>query len=293
MTNPSTAISALDAVPSPTLYVITAYQFNHVERPQPIDPALFDPALNSIFYFVDSDGAPPGFDAPHLNEADLNPSIMAVGKTHLAEWTFLLTELERPFARYPFYSVSSRFLEKNAMLYGGIAKVWDVAAESLETFGWGYLPSYDRPANFQDLAEYLSLGRLGMCQQGLAYVDGFWGVRIPDEYRYYSDFGCNYIGFKSREHFERYMAFYMPFIRRFFTPNWTLRRDPELYVRRRGIFRAEKPFTLLLEMVSHMFFYVDNIQFGGLSYDGLYRVHERCVSMERIKEIPTSRLRAE
>ncbi len=122
-----------------------------------------------------------------------------------------------------------------------------------------------------------------MRDEGLAFVDGFWDVRIPDEYRYFSDFFSNYIGFKSREHFERYMAFYLPFIQRFFRPDWTLRRDPELYVRRRNVFRAEKPFTLLLEMVSHLFFYVEEMQFGGLSYDGLYRVDERNAAMEKIQ----------
>jgi hypothetical protein len=272
----------LDPAARSHLYVITAYQFNHIERQRPIDPSLFNSVLNPHFYFVDKDGAPPGFNAPHVNEVDLNPAIIAAGNAHLAEWTFLLTELERPFARYPFYAVSSRFPEKNAALRGGLAQVWDLAAESLSKFGWGYLPSYDRPANFQDLAEYRALGRLGMCEEGLAFVDGFWGVRIPEEYRYFSDFFCNYIGFGSREHLERYMAFYLPFIRRFFAPDWTLKRDPELYVRRRNVFRAEKPFTLLLEMISHMFFYVEQIPFGGLSYDGVYRVDERNTSMVRI-----------
>jgi hypothetical protein len=283
MTTSSINTPPIQPAASPTLYVITAYKFNHIERPQPIDPSLFNPALNAIFYFVDTDGAPPGFTAPHMNEADLNPAIMAAGKAHLAEWTFLLTELERAFAKYPFYVVSSRFPEKNTSLHGGLADVWHLASESLNEFGWGYLPSYNRPANFQDMVEYLARGRLGMREEGIAFVDGFWGVRIPDEYRYVSDFFCNYIGFKSREHFERYMAFYLPFIRRFFAPDWTLIRNPELYVRRRDVFRAEKPFTLLLELISHMFFYLHNIPFGGLSYDGLYRVDERNSHMECIK----------
>ena len=49
---------------NPTLYVITAYQFNHIERPQPIDPSFFSAGLNSVFYFVDPDGGPRGFEAP-------------------------------------------------------------------------------------------------------------------------------------------------------------------------------------------------------------------------------------
>ncbi len=117
-----------------TLYVVTAYRFNHIERPQPIDSSFFNSVLNPVFYFVDEDGAPLGFEAAYLNEADFNPPIMAAGKAHLAEWTFLLTELERSFASYPFYVGSSRFPEKNASLQGGLANVWDLAAESLERF---------------------------------------------------------------------------------------------------------------------------------------------------------------
>jgi hypothetical protein len=265
-----------------TLYVITAYKFNHIERSCHIDPSLFDLVLNPIFYFVDLSGAPPKFEANYINEADLNPSIIDPGKKYLAEWSFFITELEHSFAKYPFYVVSSRFPEKNTLLKEGLSSIWTLASESLDIFGWSYLPSYDRAANFQDLSEYLKLGRLGMCTDGLAFIDGFYGVRIPDEYKYCSDFFCNYIGFKSRQHFERYMSFYIPFIRRFFTPSWTVKRNPELYVRRRDVFRAEKPFTLLLELCSHLFFYVEGVSFGGLSYDGLYVVNEQNTTMKKV-----------
>jgi len=268
-----------------TLYVLTAYAFNHLDRGVSLDERLFDPALNPVFYFVGDTGAPAGFGAPHLVEADLNPGIVEAGARHLAEWTFLLTELERPFARYPFYVVSSRFHEKNTRLEGGLARAWPVALEGLARYGWGYLPSYERDAGFQDLAEYRSLGRLGMCDAGLAFVDGFWGVRIPDEYRLISDFFSNYIGFQSRAHLEQYVGFYLPFIRRFFDERWNVLRDPELYVRRRDVFRNEKPFTLLLEMVSHMFFHRRDLPFAGVSYDGLYEVSEREAAMRRLRPL--------
>jgi len=122
-----------------------------------------------------------------------------------------------------------------------------------------------------------------MKHEGLAFIDGFWGVRIPDEYRFFSDFFCNYIGFQSRSHFEKYMQFYIPFIHKFFDDDWKEIRDPEIYVRRRNVFREEKPFSLYLEMVSHMFLYKNDILFAGISYNGIYDVDERNKKMNLLK----------
>ena len=253
------------------LYVVTAWRFNHVERNLPLDERLTDPRLDPVFYFVDQ--PPEGFSQPHIVEPEINPAIVGAGRTHLAEWSFLMTELERPFARYPFFVTSSRFFEKNALV-PSLVDLWPSAMAALDEMGWGYLPSYDRPAGFVDLAEYFEAGRLGMCETGLAFVDGFYGVRIPLQYRFMSDFFCNYLGFASRAHFEQYMAFYVPLIRRFLDSEWSLIRDPELYVKRRNVFREEKPLTLLLEMVSHLFFYCNEIPFLGVKHDGLCRVME-------------------
>lgn len=256
---------------NPMLYIITAWQFNHVDRGISLDERLTDPRLDPVFYFVDR--PPESFPHPSIIEPELNPRIAEAGRLYLAEWSFLMTELERPFAHYPFFVTSSRFFEKN-QLVPSLGDLWSDAIAALGDLGWGYLPSYDRPAGFVDLAEYLEHGRLGMCEAGLAFVDGYYGVRIPQQYRLMSDFFCNYLGFASRAHFERYMAFYVPFIRRFLDQDWRPIRDPELYVRRRNVFREEKPFTLLLEMVSHLFFYSNRIPFVGVKDDQLYRVLE-------------------
>ena len=248
----------------------------------PIDSRFFDPRMRTIFYFVDSEGAPSGFHGSAINEIDINPSIHGIGATHLAEWTFLLTEYEKKFATYPFYVVSSRFHEKNKRLPSGLAPRWDDAIRGLRRLGWGYLPSYDRQAGFEDFAEYRELGRLGMSQDGLGVVEQEFGVRLISEYRYFSDFFCNYIGFASRTHFERYVEFYLPFIRRRFTEDYQVISDANSLARRRNVFRNEKPFTFFMEMISHLFFYKNSVSFFGLGYDANYEVQERIARMTQL-----------
>lgn len=266
----------------PTLYIVTAYQFNHVERPMPIDARFFAPGLNSVFYFVDESGGPKDFSRPCVNEIDLNPAISAAGRTHLAEWTFLLTEYEKPFATYPFYVASSRFHEKNLRLPDGLAPVWGRSIEALRRYGWGYLPSYDRDTGFEDLAAYWDKGFLAMTERGLDVVEQQYGVRYLRDYRWISDFFCNYVGFASRRHLERYVEFYLPFLRRFFNADYSIAIDGNAFCRQLGAYRNEKPFTFLLEMISHLFFYKKRLRFAGVGYDGVYEVDERAVRMRRL-----------
>lgn len=268
----------------PTLYLVTAHHFNHVERPMPIDARFFAPELNSVFYFVDEGGAPKDFPHPYVNEIDLNPAISAVGRTHLAEWTFLLTEYEKPFAKYPFYVTSSRFHEKNLRWPEGLAPVWPRAVQALRQYGWGYLPSYERDTGFEDLAAYWDKGFLAMSRKGLDIVEEHYGVRYVRDYRWISDFFCNYIGFASRRHLERYVAFYLPFIRRFFDRDYNIVIDGNDYCRKLGAYRNEKPFTFLLEMISHLFFYKNRIPFAGVGYDAVYEVDERAAVMRRLED---------
>ena len=276
-----------------SLYVITAYKFNHVDRSRPIDTRFFEADINAKFYFVDAAGAPDEFNHFHVEERLINPSITGIGSRMIAEWSFLLTELEKPFATYPFYMVSSRFFEKNAMLTADFSRVLTEAFESLEQYGWGYLPSYDRPANFQDLSYYKLVGYLGIKDEGIAYIDGFYGVRYIDQYKYFSDFFCNYIGFHSRDHLVEYVNFYLPFIRRFLDTKWNLINNPAHYVRLTNTYRNEKPFTFLLELISHLFFFFYGLKFSGVSYDGIYEVDERNIAMKPlIKWDPASGLEA-
>lgn len=271
------SISPEDIKTQRSLYVITAHQFNHVDRGIAIDPRFVAPGFDTKFYFVDAAGAPADFPHDHVEERLINPAIGPAGGRLLAEWSFLLTEFEKPFATYPFFMVSSRFFEKNARLTTDFSTVMAKAFDALKPYGWGYLPSYDRPANFQDMADYRQKGYLGIRDEGIAYIDGFYGVRLIDEYRHIADFFCNYIGFQSREHLVAYVQFYLPFIRRFLDADWNVIRDPELYVRRTNTYRNEKPFTFLLEMMSHLFFCMNRLKFVGVSYDGIYEVDENAV----------------
>lgn len=273
---------------SPTLYVVTAHQFNHVDRPMPIDDRFFHRPLNSVFYFVDRDGVPDGFDAQALSEIDLNPAIHDVGRTHLAEWTFLLTEYEKRFASYPFYVVSSRFHEKNHRLPTGLAYHWDEAIGGLDRYGWGYLPSYDRDTGFEDLRAYWDKGFLAMTTQGIDLIERQYGVRYVSEYRFMSDFFCNYIGFKTRAHFEQYVEFYLPLLRLFFDKEYRTIEDGNAYCKNRGIYRNEKPLTFLLEMISHLFFYKNRLPFFGLSYGGSYQVDEWSSTMTKLSRFDLS-----
>lgn len=270
----------------PTAYILTAYRFNHLSREAPIDPRLLERPGETIFYFVEPEGRPAGFSAPALAEIDIFPEINEAGKRHLAEWSFLLAEYYRPFARYPFYMVSSRFYEKNERLPGALH---DYSAEwfrRLRQFGYGYWPSYNRRLGFEDLREYFQIGRLGMKQDGLDLLERLYGVKYLDEYRWFSDFFCNYIGFQSRARLAAYVEFYLPLIELFFDRQWRLTDDYEKYVRRRQLFREEKPFTLLLELASHLFFYARDVPFFGLHYDGIYAVDERRAKLTRLAGLP-------
>lgn len=270
----------------PTAYILTAYRFNHLSRGVPIDPRLLARPDDTIFYFVEPEGAPAGFEAPALAEVDIFPEIGEAGKRHLAEWSFLLAEYYRPFARYPFYMVSSRFYEKNERLPGSLYDYSEEWFGRLREYGYGYWPSYNRQLGFEDLCEYFQIGRLGMKQEGLELLERLYGVKFLSEYRWFSDFFCNYLGFQSRAHFEAYVEFYLPLIEMFFDRQWRVKEDYEKYVRRRDVFRQEKPFTLLLELASHLFFYGRDIPFFGLHYDGVYAVDERRAKLTRLGDLP-------
>ncbi len=256
-----------------------------LNRPVPIDERFFDPAINAIFYFVDQGGAPSDFSGRFINEIEINPSISSIGRTHLAEWTFLLTEYDRPFAQYPFFVVSSRFHEKNRRLPKGLAPIWGKAIKALRRYGWAYLPSYDRDPGFEDYVRYWEEGHLAMTERGIDIVERFYNVRCLSEYRYVSDFFCNYIGFASRVNFEKYIEFYLPFIRHFFDAKYKIIVDGNEFCRKLNVYRNEKPFTFLLEMISHLYFYLNRVIFAGVSYDGIYEVNDHETIMRRINRV--------
>lgn len=275
--------------PRPTVYVLTAFRFNHIERNVLLDDR-FQSDTNFVFYFFDQEIDLSDFPKPFLRECDIYPEIAAAGRAHLAEWSFLLAEYHKRVLDYPFYMISSRFYEKNKRMIGRLDDYWDWMFAGLSRYGYGYLPSYDRNLQFIDILDYIEKGYLGSTNQGLAYLRECLGVDMLQDHRYVSDFWCNYIGFRDRAALERYIEFYLPLIANLFDPAWELCKDYLALglVSPSVNFREYKPLSLLLEQASHMFFFKNKVPFYGLSYDGGYEVREWERAFERIHPLSTT-----
>ncbi|OYT98118.1 MAG: hypothetical protein CFE40_12610 [Burkholderiales bacterium PBB1] len=250
-----------------------------------LDKRLFDKA-NTEFYFFDSGLDLSEFPRPYKVEIEIYPQIAAAGRSHLAEWSFLLAEYERGFVEYPFFMTSSRFYEKNLRLQKSLSSYQSNLFMWLEKYGYGYLPSYDRNLSFVDMREYHRQGLLGSDKNTLSFIEDMFGVDMWEEGRFVSDFWCNYIGFHNRANLVAYVEFYLPMIRRFFDAQWNLTVDyRELAIVRSDVnFRQFKPLTLLLERVSHLFFFKNKIPFVGLHYDGFYEINEWAGEAFKIQE---------
>jgi len=277
----------------PTIYLITAYRPNHLRRNVPVDARFRESSRNFVYYFVDEEGAVPGFPGRAISEIDLHPEIQLAGKLHFAEWTFLLTEYLRPFASYPLFMISTRFYEKNARLPLPLDQLWDQIFQYLRLYGYGYLPSYDRDFHFIDYVDYYKRSLIGITLEAIALVNRIYKVDFIYDCRFFSDFFCNYIGFLSRHELKNYVEFYLPIINYFFDDKFNEVRAVRPYVQRlsdiqRGSFYAEKPFTLLLEMISHLFFYKNSRKFFGLKHDGFYEIDERLATGRLLEKIPLS-----
>jgi hypothetical protein len=277
----------------PTIYLITAYRHNHMDRQVPIDPRFLESQRNYVFYFVDKEGELPGFPRPTVAEVAINPAIQRPGQLHFGEWTFLLTEYKYGFADYPLFMISTRFYEKNKRLRLSLDQLWDDIFGFLATYGYGYLPSYQRDFGFIDYQVYYERSLLGTTLEGVDLINRLYGVNFLEECRFFSDFFCNYIGFQTRQELVCYVEFYLPLINYFFDANYREVRPVSHYMQRltdvqRVGFRAEKPFTLLMEMISHLYFYANARRFFGLSYDGFYEIDERLGTGSLLKTIPAA-----
>jgi hypothetical protein len=270
----------------PTLYVVTYYKFNHAARHVPIDSRFANSDRNIVYFLIDKSCPEPLRDKKVLFESQIDPLLAEAGKRYFAEWTFLLAEAKHAFCTYPLFTVSSRFYEKNRWLQTDLNREWETIFRYLGRYGWGYLPSYNRPFGWQDLTMYKARGLLPVTDAGRALIRDMFGVGIPETYHLMSDFFCNYIGFQSREHLLAYVNFYMPLIDAFFDENYMPRKDLSTYVESTNGYRNEKPFTFLLELMSHLFFYKEDRKFLGLHYDGYYEVDERRQRMNLLEAIP-------
>ena len=131
-------------MPKPSVYVITNHRFNHHIGRLPLDRRLAQSGHNIVFYLID-DTCPPALKGRQfILEKQIDPLLATAGKRYFAEWSFLLAEAAHGFCSYPFFTISSRFYEKNTWLKSDLNSQWDRLFGFLEDYGWGYLPSYDR-----------------------------------------------------------------------------------------------------------------------------------------------------
>lgn len=276
-----------------TIYVLTAHEFNHNPKlgKLPLDPRFLDSSRNYVYYLMDEKVPPVLEKKPVLLERQIDPGLAVAGKEHFGEWSFLLAEAKHSFCSYPFFMVSSRFYQKNQWLLTDLNQEWDKLFHLLGEYGWGYLPSYDRPLRWIDLEWESKIKKQSwnytffpFTEETFRLVQDLYKVKIPGEYRAFSDLFCNYVGFQSREHLLEYVNFYKPLIGTAFDENYQPKVDILTYARKTGEFRNEKPFTFVLEWFSHLFFYKKSQKCMALHYDGYYEVDERNQKFTRLSK---------
>lgn len=276
-----------------TVYVLTAHEFNHnpLLGKSPLDPRFLNSERNYIYYLIDEQVPPILKTKSLLLERQIDPSLADAGRDYLGEWSFLLAEAKHSFCSYPFFMVSSRFYQKNQWLLTDLNTEWDRLFLLLKEYGWGYLPSYDRPLRWIDLEWKSKIQKQSwnytffpFTEETFRLVQSLYEVKIPEDYRAFPDLFCNYIGFQSRSHLLKYVDFYMPLIQTVFDENYRPKTDLLRYARKTGEFRNEKPFTFVLEWFSHLFFYKEASKCFALHYDGYYEVDEKSQKFKKLNK---------
>lgn len=279
---------------SETIYVLTNYAFNHspLKEPYfPLNPDFLSDKLNFVYYLIDQEIPDALRGRTVIREKEVDPTLALAGKKHLSEWAFLLAEEKHSFCSYPFFMVSSRFYEKNTWLQTTLSQEWPTLFSYLRQFRYGFLPSYDRPIRFLDInldrAEKKQAWRYSYFpwkREAFGLINDLYGVRMPEDYRYIADLQCHYIGFQSRKELVAYVSFYRPLIEYFFDRDFSLIRKFDPYLRKTGSFRNERPLTLLLEILSHLYFFVEDRSCFAFHYDGYYSVDERETSFHKLEK---------
>ncbi|MCH9609789.1 MAG: hypothetical protein S4CHLAM45_01810 [Chlamydiales bacterium] len=277
-----------------SIYLVTNHQFNHEgEGRHPIDPRFTESEKNYTYYLIDKKTPKQLMGKKVLHEERIDPLLYQAGGKHFGEWSFLLAEEKHAFCSYPFFMVSSRFYEKNSWLKTSLDEEWDTLFSYLKKYGWGYLPSYDRPLYWVDLSWKKKVAQKESKQhfwpfhaEAFHLIQQLYNVEIPKEYHFTPFLFCNYIGFSTREHFLEYVNFYKPLISYFFDETYTLNHPLEGYLKSTGQFRNEKPFTFLLELFSHLFFYKEKKPYFALHYHGYYLLQEGEKKKKKIRAFP-------
>lgn len=275
----------------PTIYVLTNYTFNHTSaKPgsKPLDERFLKSDKNYIYYLIDKKVPEELKEKKVLHEHLIDPVLYDVGAKHLAEWSFILAEEQHAFCDYPFFMISSRFYEKNHWLKTDLDKEWERIFSWFSHYRYGFLPSYDRPLRWIEMDWQKKLEKeawrysfFPWKEKCFELIKELYDVDVPKEYRYIVDLQCNYTGFCDRQALLDYVSFYRKIIDFFLDENYQLKKDLEEYFRKAG-FRNEKPLTFLIEIFSHLFFYVRDEKVFTLHYEGYYEVDERNTEFHEI-----------
>ncbi len=266
---------------NPTIYVVTHYAFNHQgEGKTELDSRFLNSNKNYVYFLIDHE-CPSILHGKHvIYEKTFGPLLQEAGKKHFAEWSFLLAEAEQPFCEYPLFLISSRFYEKNRWLIKNLDEEWDRLFAYLEQYGVGVLPSYDRKFSWLDI--WCSASRPEYKNAGFAFHDRLfalynelYGVKIPEEYRYSPDFGCNYLGFRDRSELMSYVNFHKKIISYFFNEQYMPKTNIYDYVLTKNTYRNEKTFTFVIETYSKLYFFCNQKKYFGMHYDGYYEINEK------------------
>ena len=280
---------------NPTIYLITYHEFNHGNlRPGsvvPLDARFLQSDKNYVYYLIDKKVPPVLSSKKTILEYDLDPELHTAGGKFFGEWSFLLNEEKHGFCQYPFFMISSRFYEKNLWLRTDLNAEWDTLFRYLNEYGYGYLPSYDRPLRWINLEWEKDMKKKAweykffpFTRETYQLTKDVFGIEIPKNYHFTADLFCNYIGFRSRAELLSYVQFYRPLIEYFFDSSFSLKRDLTPYVRKTNAFRNEKAFTFFLEFLSHLFFFKNRKEFFALHYHGYYSIDESKKKIKRLEK---------
>lgn len=264
---------------SGNIYVITNFKSNHTsirENFRPLDDRFLNSKRNYTFFVIDRELPPELKKKKCLIEADISKKYAKLGSRYLAEWSFLLSELENRFCDYPFFMVSSRFFEKNTWLDKELECYWDTIFQYLNNYNFGFLPSYDRPLSWIDFSKSIYEKNVSFSpfnDYTFQLVNKIFDVDMPNDFRFSPDLFCNYIGFKSRRDLEDYVAYFKPFFDEFFNANWNLKKSFSDIVSYTGNYQNEKPLTFVLEMLTHLYFFQKRKKTFCVHYDGFYEIN--------------------
>lgn len=278
----------------PTIYIITYHKFNHDlsrKGAKPLDSRFINTDKNYVFYLIDRERPEILNDRQVLFEHEIDPLLPDAGRNYFAEWTFLLAEAKNAFCTYPLFMISSRFYEKNITLTTDLNKEWDYLFSQFDKYRFGWLSSYDRPLRWipikvKKFIERFEYGYFFPFTQK-AYDLSCDILKLKNDYEFTNspDLFCNYIGFKDRSALLDYVNFYKPLIDYFFDENFKPKVNLDEYVKFSGNFRNEKPFTFLLELFSHAYFYKTHSKIFTMHYNGYFEVDLWNKKIKLIKKI--------